>query len=201
MTPALAWRKLGLIETDGKPTLRGTIFCFFNHGEGLAVAAALEQAEKDYPIETLIYDLANLRAGHRFTGEGENPYGGRLGSLCSRVYGRADHPGYLEMGVPTDYGDGAAEVVAEMAANPAAKARLLTENLRLGDLERALTEWRSLLTQVAMAPDHPWERWRQLQAAARRFVDSQVLNTLPVFPPLSAAQSRRYQHRIFLRGA
>ncbi len=201
MTPALAWRKLGLIEADGTPTLRGTIFSFFNHGEGLAVAAALEQVEKDYSIETLIYDLANLRAGHRFTAESENPYGGRLGTLCSRVYGRADHPGYLEMGVPTDYGDGAAEMVTEMVANPAARARLLTESLSLGDLERAMTEWRSLLTQVALAPDHPWERWQQLQAAARRFVDAQVLNALPTFPPLSAAQSRRYQHRIFLRGA
>ncbi len=201
MSPALAWRKLGLTEPDGTPTRRGVIFGFFNHGEGLAIAAALEQTEKDYPVESLLYDLANLRAGHRFAAEGDNPYGGRLGSLCARVYGRADYPGYLEMGVPTDYGDGAAEVVAELVANPAARARLLNDNLRLGDLERALTEWRSLLTQVAMAPDHPWERWRALQAAARRFVDAQALNTLPVFPPLSAAQSRRYQHRIFLRDA
>ena len=199
--PRAGLAQLGLIEPDGTPTLRGTIFGFFNHGEGLAVAAALEQPEKDYPIEALIYDLANLRAGHRFTPEGENPYGGRLGSLCARVYGRADHPGYLEMGVPTDYGDGAAEVVAELAANPAARAKLLNESLRLGDLERALTEWRSLLTQVAMAPDHPWERWQALQAAARRFVDAHVLGALPTFPPLSAAQSRRYQHRIYLRGA
>ena len=43
MTPALAWRKLGLIEPDGTPTRRGMIFGFFNHGEGLAIAAALEQ--------------------------------------------------------------------------------------------------------------------------------------------------------------
>ena len=90
MTPALAWRKLGLIEPDGTPTLRGTIFGFFNHGEGLAIAAALEQPEKDYPIEALIYDLANLRAGHRFAAEGDNPYGGgwvrcARGSTAGRI--------------------------------------------------------------------------------------------------------------------
>jgi hypothetical protein len=35
-TPADTWRRLGLIEPDGKPTRRGIIFSFFHHGEGLA---------------------------------------------------------------------------------------------------------------------------------------------------------------------
>ena len=197
MTPALAWRKLGLIAPDGTPTRRGVIFGLFNHGEGLAVAAALEQPE--YAVEDLIYDLANLRAGHRFTPEGDNPYGGRLGSLCARVYARADHPGYLEMGVPPDYGDGAAEVVAELAQNPGSRHRLLNDSLRAGDLERALTEWRSLLSHVVVAPEYPWDRWQALQAAARRCVETNGGGQLPVFPPLSAAQQRRYQHRLFLK--
>ena len=200
MTPALAWRKLGLIEPDGTPTRRGIIFSFFNHGEGLAVAAALEQPAKHYPVEDLIHDLANLRAGHRFTPEGDNPHGGRLGGVCARTYGRADHPGYLEMGVPPDYGDGAAQTVAELALNPGSRHRLLNDLLRPGDLERVLTEWRSLLLHVALAPDHPWDRWQALQAAARRRVDTTDANALPTFPPLSAAQSRRYQHRLFLKG-
>ena len=199
MTPALAWRKLGLIEPDGTPTRRGTLFSFFNHGEGLAVAAALEQSEKHYPVADLIYDLANLRAGHRFTPEGDNPHGGHLGSICARTYGRADHPGYLEMGVPPDYGDGAAQVVSELALNPGSRHRLLNDLLRPGDLERVLTEWRSLLLHVALAPDFPWDRWQALQAAARRMVDTTDANALPIFPPLSAAQSRRYQHRLFLK--
>ena len=55
---------LGLIDAQALPTRRGIVFSFFNHGEGLAVAAALEA--KHYPIEELVYDLANLRAGHRF---------------------------------------------------------------------------------------------------------------------------------------
>ena len=199
MTPALAWRKLGLIEPDGTPTRRGVVFGFFNHGEGLAVAAALEQP--DYAIGDLLHDLANLRAGHRFTPEGDNPHGGRLGNVCQRVYARADHPGYLEMGVPPDYGDGASEVVAELSQNPSSRHRLLNDSLRAGDLERALTEWRSLLSHVAVAPEHPWDRWAALQAAARAFVAAEVGHgQLPTFPPLSAAQQRRYQHRLFLKG-
>ena len=199
MTPALAWRKLGLIEPDGTPTRRGVLFSFFNHGEGLAVAAALEQSEKNYPVADLIHDLANLRAGHRFTPEGDNPHGGRLGSVCARVYQRADHPGYLEMGVPPDYGDGAAQAVAELALNPGSRHRLLNDLLRPGDLERVLTEWRSLLLHVALAPDRPWDRWQSLQAAARKMVDTTDTNALPTFPPLSAAQQRRHQHRLFLK--
>ena len=198
MTPALAWRKLGLIEPDGTPTRRGVIFSFFNHGEGLAVAAALEQPARDYPIDDLVFDLANLRAGHRFTPEGDNPHGGRLGSICARTYARADHPGYLEMGVPPDYGDGAAQAVLEMVQSPGSRHRLLNDLLRPGDLERALTEWRSLLLHVAMAPDHPWDRWQALQASARKLVQTVEPGALPHFPPLSAAQQRRYQHRLRL---
>ncbi len=198
MTPALAWRRLGLIEPDGTPTRRGVIFSFFNHGEGLAVAAALEQPERDYPIEDLVFDLANLRAGHRFTPDGENPHGGRLGSICARTYQRADHPGYLEMGVPPDYGDGAAQAVLEMVQHPGGRHRLLNDLLRPGDLERALTEWRSLLLHVAMAPDHSWDRWQALQRAARKLVQTVEPGALPAFPPLSAAQQRRYQHRLRL---
>lgn len=197
MTPALAWRRLGLIEPDGTPTRRGTVFSFFHHGEGLAVAAALEQEE--YAIDDLIFDLANLRAGHRFAGETDSPYGGRLGNLCQRVYGRGDYPGYLEMGVPTDYGDGASEAVAELTRRPADRRRLLTDSLRLGDLERALTEWRSLLTHAAAAPDCEWTRWRAFQDAARKMAGAtHAGGALPVFPPLSPAQQRRHQHRLFL---
>jgi hypothetical protein len=200
LTPALAWRKLGLIDPDGTPTRRGVIFSFFHHGEGLAIAAALEQGADFYPIDELVYDLANLRAGYRFAAEGENPHGGRLGILCARVYARGDYPGYLELGVPPDYGDGAAEVVNELELHPANRQRLLNESLRAGDLERALTEWRSLLLHITAAPDYPWDRWRELQAAARAHVERAVaVSSLPVFPPLSAAQQRRYHHRLFLK--
>ena len=88
-SPAYAWRRLGLVEIDGTPTRRGVIFSFFQAGEGLAIAAALE--DETYPIDDLVFDLANIRAGPRFAGE-DAPMGGRLGILCQRIYGRADYP-------------------------------------------------------------------------------------------------------------
>src|SRR5213075_897732 len=98
-SPTYAWRHLGLVEPDGTPTRRGMIFSFFHGGEGLAVAVALE--DETYPIDELVFDLANIRAGPRFAGE-DAPLGGRLGILCQRIYGRADYPGYLSMGVPVN---------------------------------------------------------------------------------------------------
>src|SRR4030095_13512360 len=124
VTPAWAWRKLGLIEPDGRPTRRGIVFSFFLHGEGVAAAAALE--DETYPIDDLVFDLANLRAGARFAGD-DAPHAGRLGALCQTVYERADFPGYLEMGVPPEYGAGAAEAVRELVLHRTPRAKLLTE--------------------------------------------------------------------------
>ena len=162
-SPAYAWRQLGLVTEDGTPTRRGTLFSFFQAGEGLAIAAALE--DETYPIDDLIFDLANIRAGPRFAGE-DAPLGGRLGILCQRIYGRADHPGYLEMGVPAHYGSGASEVIRELVANPSTRYRMTNESLRSGDIERALMEWRSLLRHIVGAPPLEWDRWNSLQKAA-----------------------------------
>ena len=117
-SPAYAWRHLGLVGPDGTPTRRGVVFGFFQGGEGLAIAAALE--DESYPIDDLLFDLANIRAGPRFAGD-EALLGGRLGALCQQVYERADHPGYLEMGVPVHYGAGAAEVIREVIMNPGSR--------------------------------------------------------------------------------
>ncbi|MHA3770124.1 DEAD/DEAH box helicase [Verrucomicrobiota bacterium sgz303538] len=162
-SPAYAWRRLGLIEPHGTPTRRGIIFSFFQNGEGLAIAAALE--DESYTMEDLIFDLANLRAGPRFSGD-DSPYSGRLAIRCQQTYSRADLTGYLEMGVPGDYGAGASEAMREIFEHGTPRQKLLTESLRMGDLERALLEWRSLLRHITYAPDHPWERWRELKRAA-----------------------------------
>lgn len=192
--PAVAWQQLGLIEANGHPTRRGVIFSYFNHGEGLAIAAALEEAT--YPIHELVFDLANLRAGHRFDEHEESS--GRLGSICRLTYAGATHEGYLQQGIPPGYGDGAAELLQEIAANRVRPNQLTGEELRTGDIERARLEWRSLLNHTAHAPDYPWERWRDLRLAAR-----QVLDTLPQrgllahLPPLTPIQRER--HKSFLR--
>jgi hypothetical protein len=76
---ALLWRRLGLINASGVPTRRGKVASFFSQGDGLAVAAALE--EESYPINELIYDLANLDASFRFSGE-DTRWAGRLARVC-----------------------------------------------------------------------------------------------------------------------
>ncbi|MFN2474910.1 MAG: hypothetical protein ABR526_01020, partial [Chthoniobacterales bacterium] len=187
-SPAYAWRRLGLVEEDGTPTRRGVVFSFFQSGEGLAIAAALE--DERYPIDDLIFDLANIRGGPRFAGE-DASMGGRLGILCQRIYDRADHAGYLEMGTPAHYGSGASEVIREVVTSPGSRYRLTNDALRPGDIERALMEWRSLLRHIVNAPDLEWDRWRGLKIAARHFVDTTTSPALLEFPPLLAAQQRR----------
>ncbi|HVF71193.1 MAG TPA: DEAD/DEAH box helicase [Chthoniobacterales bacterium] len=184
-SPAYAWRQLGLVAPDGTPTRRGVLFSFFHAGEGLAIAAALE--DETYPIDDLVFDLANIRAGPRFAGE-DALLGGRLGILCQRVHGRGDYPGYLEMGVPAQYGSGASEAIRELISNPSARYRLTNESLRHGDIERALMEWRSLLRHIVGAPDLDWERWHALRKSAAHFIGNTSSPAAVEFPPLLASQ-------------
>jgi hypothetical protein len=187
-SPAHAWRRLGLVDEHGVPTRRGVIFSFFNSGEGLAVAAALE--DERLAIDDLIYELANLRAGHRFAGD-DSPFGGRLGVICQTAFERADYPGILSLGVPVNYGAGAAEVVREIVEHGTPKQKLLTEMLRPGDIERALVEWRSLLRHIVRAPDYEWNRWRELKKAAGRFIEEADEPLVLRLTPLPGSQRRR----------
>jgi hypothetical protein len=185
---AYAWRYLGLVGPEGRPTTRGIIFSFFHGGEGLAIAAALE--DETYPISDLVFDLANVRAGPRFSGE-DAPMGGRLGILCQRVYSRADYPGYLTMGVPMQYGAGASEVVREVVADPRSKHKLTGELLRHGDIERALVEWRSLLHRIVTSPPYPLPRWNELKKAAGELIEKTVSPTAVDLAGLLPVQQRR----------
>jgi hypothetical protein len=141
------------------------LFSFFQHGEGLVIAAALEDAS--YPMEDLLFDLADLRGGPRFAEE-DGAALGRLALCCQRVYRNADYEGYLRFGVPAEYGAGASEIVRDIVAHGTVVSRLTSERLRAGDIERALLEWRSILRQIVHAPDHPWPRWRELKELAAK---------------------------------
>jgi superfamily II DNA/RNA helicase len=196
ISPALAWRQLGLVDQKGSPTRRGIIFSFFNQGEGLAIAAALEQL--DYAIEDLMFDLANLRVGHRFSLD-DTYSQGRLGAICQTVYQRGEYPGYLELGLPIAYGPGGSEVVRDVVAYQVPRHRLVSETVRPGDIERALTEWRSLLRQIAMAPEYDWDRWLQLREMAARYVHSTRSPARDPLPQLAPAQSQRYNGRFISR--
>jgi superfamily II DNA/RNA helicase len=193
---ALLWRRLGLIDASGAPTRRGKIASFFRQGDGLAVAAALEQG--NYPVEELIYDLANLDGGYRFCGE-DNRWAGRLAMACQKIYGLQSVPGYLENGVPPKYGAGAEQVVASVHKDPLSKHGWVTELLGPGDIDRVIIEWRSTLRQISHAPDLDWPRWRELQRRAKEILNETESPTITELPPLEYHQTKRVDHRLILR--
>ncbi len=161
-TAVHAWRKLGLIGADGTPTMRGRIAARFQAGEGLVVAAALE--DETYPIEEITAHLANLRGGHRFvdlaTGESD-----RLAIASRAAYGHVEFDGYLETGLNLAYGEGTADVIAR-TRNGGFRSLPADTLIRPGDIERAILEWHSLLRHITHAPNPGSARFTALQASA-----------------------------------
>jgi superfamily II DNA/RNA helicase len=193
---ALLWRRLNLVDAAGAPTRRGRLVSFFSQGDGLAIAAGLE--DEKYPLEEFIYDLANLDAGFRFCGD-ENRWGGRLAMACHERFGLQSIPGYLENGMPPKYGAGAEQIVASVHKNPLSKHGWITDLVGVGDIDRVIIEWRSLMRQIAHAPELDWERWRELQALAKTFLNETESPTLTDLPPLEYHQTKRVDHRLILR--
>jgi superfamily II DNA/RNA helicase len=193
---ALLWRRLNLIDAAGTPTPRGKLVSFFSQGDGLAIAAGLE--DEKYPLEEFIYDLANLDAGFRFCGD-ENRYAGRLAIACHEKFGLQSIPGYLENGLPPKYGAGAEQIVASVHKNPLNKQGWITDLVGVGDIDRVIIEWRSLLRQIAHAPDLDWPRWRELQTMAKTILNETESPTLTDLPPLAYEQTKRVDHRLILR--
>ena len=193
---AALWRRLGLVDASGVPTRRGRIVSFFQQEDGLAIGAALEDAS--YPLDELIYDVANLDAGFRFCGE-ENRYAGRLPVACHQLFGLQSIPGYLENGVPPRYGSGAEQIVASIHKNPLNKTAWVTEFLGAGDIDRVIIEWRSLLRQISKAPALDWPRWTTFQAMAKGILNETESPTITDLPPLDFTQTKRIEHRLILR--
>jgi superfamily II DNA/RNA helicase len=193
---ALLWRRLALVDAAGVPTNRGRVVSFFSQGDGLAIAAALE--DESYALDELIYDLANLDAGFRFCGD-ENRWGGRLAVVCHEKFGLQTITGYLENGVPPKYGSGAEEVVASVHKNPMNKHAWISDLVGPGDIDRVIIEWRSLLRQISHAPDLEWARWRALQAMAKGILNETESPTMTDLPPLEYHQTKRVEHRLVLR--
>ena len=119
--------------------------------------------------------------------------------MCHEQFQLQSIPGYLENGLPPKYGAGAEVVVASVHKNPLAKQGWITDLLGAGDIDRIIIEWRSLLRQIAHAPELDWPRWRSLQALARTILNETESPTLTTLPRLEYAQTRRVEHRLVLR--
>jgi len=188
-SPIHAWRTLGLIDAAGVPTRRGEIFSFFQHGEGLAIVAALE--DESYPADDLVHHMANLRSGSKFDLP-LNCGSERLAAVCRGTYGFVNHHGYLENGLPDDYGEGAAELLDALLHPDQPGAQDLKAGIAEGDISRAYVEWLSLLRHITHAPDHPWRRWKDLKEAAKQTLKHHTKTLRHFFhldlPPLTNKQ-------------
>lgn len=201
-SPIHAWRSLGLIDEEGAPTRRGEIFSFFQGGEGLAIAAALE--DEAYPLDELITHLANLRSGVKF----DLPLAcgsERLGAICRNTYGFINHTGYLENGLPTEYGEGAAELLDTLLHPEKTESRELRHDIAEGDISRAYIEWLSLLRHITHAPAHPWPRWLALQSESQRVLKKHNQTMRHLFyldlPPLTNKQRfGKTRHHLMVKG-
>lgn len=219
------WQRCGVLDRELKLTLRGAIVSCFLGPEGLAIAAALE--ERGYPLDDVLFDCANLYAGDRFAGTNPRKLG-RLAAVCERVYRRQHIDGYLVEGLPPQYGYGGGDVVKALVAE-GARARTILADQELagkGDIDRLITEWRSLLRQIAAAPPlddlmeiastekgereqarhatalHLSERWDTFRALARAQLGESKADALPDLPPLTAEQRKPINHRfVRLRAA
>ena len=202
------WQKLGLLDRELRLTPRGEIASFFLGPEGLALAAALEDVR--YPLDELIFDCANLFGGDRFADTNPRTLG-RLARVCEQAFRRFTVEGWLEHGLPPQYGFGAAEVVRALIEQKARRGELAaaSEFAGRGDIDRLLTEWRSLLRLVvnapglasAPAPGAPAAalaiRWDDFRALCRAQLGTTKAETLPDLPPLTADQRRPVSHRFF----
>ena len=166
--PAAVWRRLGLIDGRLAVTRRGMVFSFFSKGEGFAVAAALE--DSSYDVSDIAFDLANLRAGRRFSmSELKSGASSRMADACRMACLGATVRGYLRAGVPPEFGAGASEIMRELRAGVSAQS-LETPSLGRGDIERARLEWESLMRRVSSAPDIDWDRWLALKRECERLL-------------------------------
>ncbi len=193
---AALWRRMRLVDDHGTPTRRGRLVAALSQTAGLALAAALE--DESYPLDELVYDLANLDAGFRFAGE-DSRWGGRLAIACQTAYGMVNVPGYLESGLPPRYGAGANDIVQLAHRHPEKRHRAATELLGEGDVDRLIIEWRSLLRQISHAAAIEWPRWTAFQAMARGILHETESPTQTDLPPLPYAQKKRVDHRLSFR--
>lgn len=201
-TPLWQWQRTGLLDRELLLTPRGRLVSLFLGPEGLALAAGLE--DRRYPVDELVFDCANLFAGDRFAGTNPRRMG-RLAMVCEACYRGISIDGFLERGVPPQYGIGASDIVRSLVLEGEKARRLLDEHSLAGrgDIDRLMTEWRSFVRQVASGPaligaEHGSplaSRWNQLRKLCRKLLGELRAELLPELPPLTPEQRRPVNHR------
>jgi superfamily II DNA/RNA helicase len=199
--PALLWlwNRLGLLDKQLQLTRRGRLMAHFSGAEGLGVVAGLE--DEKYPLTDLLEDIANLAAGERFCGN-EPRWGGRLAVACQKAFRRFQSDGFLADGVPVNYGTGGAEIVRALRTKKYVPMQDMDEQVRRGDVDRLLIEWKSLLRQVAGAQaDTSWPRWSEFQEVCRIELAQYEKTSLPQLPVMTADQQKPMSHRLAMTRA
>ena len=112
--------------------------------------------------------------------------------VCRAAFGFQDCRGYLKGGLPTEYGEGAVEVLREHKEFLAISD--LERDFSSGDVERLRVEWKSLLALIAYGPRLDNPRWLALQEEALRIIGpKEVEQGLPALPIMPVRQRRRFQ--------
>ncbi|MDX6766691.1 MAG: DEAD/DEAH box helicase [Candidatus Methylacidiphilales bacterium] len=187
------WTRAGLLNKSLRLTPRGAIVSSFLGPEGLALAAIVE--DPNYEPAEAILDLINLFAGDRFAGA-EPRWAGPLARSCQKIYGNLQIDGYLESGVPPTYGFGACQILRDLLNRQQRKAQLAGEHAGVGDIDRLLIEWRSLLRQILAAPPVELPRWNELREQAGHWLELSPAPPPVELPPLTASQTGPVNHRI-----
>ena len=193
---ALLWRRLKLVDDHGRPTRRGLIVSYFHGADGLGISAALE--DESIPMDELVYEIANLHAGFRFAGD-DSRWQGRIAQACLDRFEGQSISGYLENGLPPEYGAGAEQIVESIHRDPHSKKMWCTKFIGEGDIDRAIIEWRSLLRRTAHSPSLDWARWTDLQERAKKILEETDSPTLTELPELEYQQTQRIEHFLKLR--
>jgi len=69
----------------------------------------------------------------------------------------------------------------------------------VGDIDRVIIEWRSLLRQMRTPPDLDWPRWRGLQKMAKAILRETESPTLTDLRRWNNTRTKRVDHRLVLR--
>ncbi len=192
-TPVWEWISGGLLTKQLELTRRGFHTSQFLGPEGLAVAAIIE--DKKYPLADAILDLADLFGGERFCAD-EPRWAGRLAHCCRKAYQRLSITGWLEWGVPCNYGYGAASTLRKLINREQRKTQLAGEHSGVGDIDRLITEWTSLLRQIRSLPQTDSDRWLELQHQAGYWLELFPPPELPPLPHMTASQKKPVSHKL-----